>query len=109
MKSKISEGDGKLKFIIDDKIYDTEKSTKMIDFRKEIIKTFNLVGSEYKQAFWKKASLYRTFKGNWFSTVENGDNQYNGYKESDESVKEILKDLNQIKLYNKYFGHLEEA
>lgn len=93
-------------FIIEDKGYDTEKSEKIVGYYKSYPMEL-LTG--YIVYIRRKTTLYRTDKGNWFSVSEGDREKYQGYRETEDSVKELLKQLTERDLYSRYFGELEEA
>lgn len=88
-----------MQFIIDNKIFDTDKAEVICKFKEAKPLWWN-------KAFyvWKEAILYKTNKGNWFSVCEEKCTPLNN-----EQVEELLKELNYIELYEKYFKKLEEA
>ena len=92
-----------MKFIVKDKIYDTKKAEKVIDYHRKFKDKF--IGF----LFYRKAVLYKTDKENWFS-VSVGDNGTHFINEETISdAKEIIRSLNAIDTYVKYFGALVEA
>lgn len=90
-----------MKFIVENKVFDTEKAEVICEFkeRKQLIwnKSFST---------WEYVTLYRTNKGNWFSVIERLKEctQLNNIQ-----VEELLKGLDEVELYEKYFEKLEEA
>ncbi|MEY7999287.1 hypothetical protein AB8U03_03570 [Clostridium sp. Mt-5] len=95
-----------MKFIIDNKVYDTEKSEKIIKYTKQ----YPLEGPLGLIIYPRRDTiLYRTKKGNWFSMATKNFDKKIAYKETDDTVKKLLKSLDEVELYNKYFGTLEEA
>jgi hypothetical protein len=97
-----------MKFIIESKIYDTdtEKSEKIIEYRK-LYKVGNFLGRDMFCRY--ETSLYKTKKGNWFEVARRNSDEYNASKLTEEDVKQVFKALDEVDLYNKYFGELEEA
>lgn len=93
-----------MKFIVNDKIYDTDKAEKVLNFKCR----FPLILTP-QFCVWHDMELYRTSKGNWFSIKHEDFDGRTCIPETDESVKEILKHCNKTELYAKYFGDLEEA
>lgn len=93
-----------MKFIVNDKIYDTDKAEKVLDYRRrfplELFPQFSTMHD---------AELYRTAKGNWFSIKHEDFDGKTCIPETDEEVKRVLKCCTNIDLYAKYFGELEEA
>lgn len=102
-----------MKYIIDHKVYDTEKSTEIIKYTQ---------GIEHKGLFVTtypryEHTLYKSQKGQFFvhigKYVGRTDISYNDkdYIEllSENEVKEILNKLNKIEIYNKLFDDLEEG
>lgn len=93
------------KFIIEGKIFDTEAAESIISYRKSY--TVQIFGITYY--IKRNTKLYKTSKGNWFSVSEEDYGNLTGHSESEASVREILKKLNAIELYNNHFEALEEA
>lgn len=89
------------RYILNDKIYDTEKSEKVFSFRR--IENANVLGIEY--GYWVTADLCKTQNGNWFCVTS--ENKAYVYSESD--VKRLLKELNQVDIYEEHFKKLEMA
>ncbi|HAT4309077.1 TPA: hypothetical protein I9080_002921 [Clostridium perfringens] len=82
-----------MKFIIGDKLFDTQKAEIVCEF-------------ETKRSYsWVDATLYKTKKNNWFIVDE--DLKCSSITES--KARELLRGLNNVELYEKYFGKLEEA
>lgn len=94
-----------MKFVINKKIYDTEKSELIIEFWKKW-KVQSLVGLLNLS---KLTKLYRTQKGNWFVIAEGDHDFYYVEVKNDEEVQIILSGCGEIEKYNKYFENLEEA
>lgn len=93
------------KFIIEGKIFDTEAAESIIEYRKGY--PVQIFGSTYY--IKRKTTLYKTSKGNWFSVSEEDYGRLTGHSESEASVREILKQLNAIEIYNNHFEALEEV
>ena len=102
-----------MKYILNNKIYDTEKSELIIIYEKSI-KHKGLFIDTYPVY---RHSLFKTQKGQFFVHIGNyigrTDIAYDNkdYIEllSDEDVKEILSKLNQIDKYKELFDDLEEG
>lgn len=102
-----------MKYIIDHKVYDTEKSTEIIKYTQ---------GIEHKSLFVTtypryEHTLYKSSKGQFFvhigeyvgqTDVAYSDKDYIELL-SENEVKEILNKLNKIEIYNKLFDDLEEG
>lgn len=90
-----------MKFIVENKVFDTEKAEVICEFKERKPLIWNKSFST-----WEDATLYRTNKGNWFSVIER-------LKEctqlNNTQVEELLKGLDEVELYEKYFEKLEEA
>lgn len=84
-----------MQFIIGDKLFDTEKAELVCEF-----KTIRHFGG-----CWINQTLYKTKKNNWF--IVGKDSKYSSITES--RARELLRELNNVELYEKYFGKLEEA
>ncbi len=100
-----------MKQIIDNKIYDTEKATKIFDYRRRCKGDDCLFKPGYSFYYWTDAQIYKTFKGNYFLHYD----EKAGYKEfieasTKEEAKKIIKKLDPDK-YIELFGNvdLEEA
>jgi len=92
------------KCIIDNKIYDTEKAHKIVEYTRYRL---NLFGVETIEV---KGILYKTQKDNWFSVyADNRTGRPYVIVKTEDEVKKILKDENAFELYEKYFGKLDEA
>lgn len=100
-----------MKQIIDNKIYDTEKATKVFDFRRKCKGDDCWFKPGYSFYYWTDVQLYKTSKGNYFLHFDSKDD-YNEFIESttEEEVKTIIKKLDPNK-YIELFGtiDLEEA
>ncbi|HAT4343477.1 TPA: hypothetical protein I9085_002447 [Clostridium perfringens] len=88
-----------MQFIIGDKLFDTEKAEIVCKFKEARPLWWNKSIST-----WEDATLYKTNKGNWFSVCKEKCTSLNN-----EQVKHLLKGLNVVEIYEKYFGKLEEA
>lgn len=90
--------------IIDDLIYDTEKSELVIEFRRmsEVLYFFRKVN------MWVEGELYKTKNGRWFEVVGIGlsNPQLNALSEYE--AKEIIKEADPC-LYVNMFDNVEEA
>lgn len=103
-----------MRYLLNNKIYDTEKSQKIITYIKSVPHEglFNLtVYPRYRH------TLYKTTKGQFFvhigeyvkqSAVVYSDKDYIELL-SEEEVKEILNQLNEIDKYKELFDDLEEG
>lgn len=96
------------KYIINDKIYDTEKAENVFEYKRKENGAEMLFRPGYYWIEQHECKLYRTNNGNWFEVSE-----YNGRSKAHittiSDVKQIFKHLNEVELYNKYFEELEEA
>ena len=102
-----------MKYLINGKVYDTEKSQEIIKYTQ---------GIEHKGLFVTtypryEHTLYKSPKGQFFVhigkyvgkiDVSYNDKNYIELK-SEEDVKGILEDLNQIEKYIEVFGEMEEG
>lgn len=93
-----------MKFIVNDKIYDTDKAEKVLDYRRRFPLTLTP-----QFCIWRDMELYRTAKGNWFSVKHEDYGKLTCIANTAEEAKEIFKQCNRDVLYAKYFGELEEA
>ncbi|WP_415347979.1 hypothetical protein [Clostridium perfringens] len=84
-----------MQFIIGDKLFDTKKAELVCEF-----KTIRHFGGR-----WIESTLYKTKKNNWF--IVDDDSKCSSIIES--RARELLRELNNVELYEKYFGKLEEA
>ncbi len=101
-----------MKYLINNKVYDTEKSQEIIKYIKPI---------EHKGLFVTtypryRHTLYKTQKGQFFVHVGECLTQDIAYSHknyiellSDEDVKDILNQLNDIEKYTELFNDLEEG
>ncbi len=108
-----------MKQVIDNKLYDTEKSKLLYQFLKNIPETRYFMGVEYSINCWRDVDLYKTAKGNYFIHIKqpnidrNGSTHFEERKEyieqiSYEEAKKIIQELN-IEKAIKLFGEIEEA
>lgn len=103
-----------MRYLINNKIYDTEKSIKIKTFIKPIIHK-SLFGL-YTYPIYQH-TLYKTKNGQFFvhigKYVGNGNISYSDedYIElySEDKVKEVLNAINDIDTYKKLFGEIEEG
>ena len=93
-----------MKFIVNDKIYDTEKAEKVLDYRRRFPLTLTP-----QFCIRYDMELFRTAKGNWFSVRHEDYGKVTCIAHTVEEVKEIFKKCNRVELYAQYFGNLEEA
>lgn len=94
-----------MKAIIDNKLYDTEKAKKVIEFRRSGTKTVDCWGTLMNLPYRHDITLYKTAKGNYFE-VDEDDKVIQVVTE--ERVKKILTDIDPD-LYIKLFGEVEEG
>lgn len=101
------------RYLLNNKIYDTEKSKEIIRYIKPI-KFSGLILDTYPKY---RHILYQTPKGNFFvhvgeyvgnPDISYGDKDYIELLSADE-VKEILNQLNEIEKYKEIFDDLEEG
>lgn len=101
------------RYLLNNKVYDTEKSEEIIKYIKPIEHNGLFVKSYPKYIH----TLYKTQKGNFFVHVGEyvGDSDFS-YGNKDyiktlevNEVKEILNKLNAVKEYKKIFNDLEEG
>lgn len=97
-----------MKAIINDKIYDTDNCELLLTYKREILNTNNFEFIKYK------TELFKTKKGTYLRYTSNSSSFF--YKDinelvilSKEEVKELLRRLNEVDLYQKEFGKLEEG
>lgn len=93
-----------MKFIVNNKIYDTEKAEKVLDYRRRFPLTLTP-----QFCIRYDMELFRTAKGNWFSLKSEDYGKVTCIAHTVEEVKEIFKKCNRDELYFQYFGDLEEA
>jgi len=92
-----------MKFIVKDKVYDTEKAEKIIEYQKKFKDKF--IGFH----FYRQTILYKTDKNNWFSVSDTDYKKHIINENTISEAKEILININAINSYEKYFGVLIEA
>ncbi len=96
--------------IIDNKIYDTDKCESLFTYHRRILKK-GLFGDYY---VWYEAKILKTTKGTYLRYTNKAlDTGYRDINElvilTEEEVKKILVELNEVTLYQKEFGKLEEG
>ncbi len=97
-----------MKAIINDKIYDTDNCELLLTYKREILNTNNFEFIKYKTEFFKtKKGTYLRYTSNSLSFFYKDINEL--VILSKEEVKELLKRLNEVDLYQKEFGKLEEG
>lgn len=99
-----------MKQIIDNKLYDTDKCTLIIEYLKSI-KHKGLL-NEYP--LYHKAKIYKTAKEQYLEYI--GNPEESGYREHEklstitpDDVKKVLLDLNAIDKYIEEFGPVDEG
>lgn len=103
-----------MKYLLNNKVYDTEKAEEILKYiktieQKSIFGLYNYPKYEH--------TLYKTQKGNFFvhvgKYVGNADVSYQDKDKiellSEKEVKDILNQLNKIDVYQKLFNDLEEG
>ena len=93
-----------MKFIVNGKIYDTDKAEKVLDYKRSFQN-----GRLPQLSIMCNTELFRTAKGNWFSLKSEDYGKVTCIAHTVEEVKEIFKKCNRDELYFQYFGDLEEA
>lgn len=102
-----------MRYLLDNKIYDTEKSKEIIKYIQGV-EHKGLIVTTYPRY---EHTLYKSPKGQFFvhigkyvgkTDVSYNDKNYIELK-SEEEVKGILEDLNQIEKYIEVFGEMEEG
>lgn len=99
-----------MKAIINNKIYDTDKCESLFTYHRRILKK----GIFYDYYVWYEAKILKTTKGTYLrytnKPLEKG---YEDINElviiTEEKVKKVLIELNEVTLYEKEFGKLEEG
>ena len=98
--------------IIDDKLYDTEKCTKILDYKTKI-EHKNIFGSIF---IYHIAFIFKTNKGTYLKYVgktEEDNIYYDDYKTleiiSKDDFKKLLLEINDVDTYLKEFGEVEEG
>lgn len=99
-----------MKAIIDNKIYDTDKCELLFTYHRRILKK----GIFYEYGVWYEAKVLKTTKGTYLRyTNKPVEEVYEDIDElviiTEEEVKKVLIELNEIDLYQKEFGKLEEG
>lgn len=99
-----------MKAIIDNKIYDTDKCKLLFIYNRRILKK-GLFTNYY---VWYEAKILKTTKGTYLRYTSKAlDTDYRDINElvilTEEEVKKILVELNEVTLYEKEFGKLEEG
>ena len=101
-----------MKYLLNDKVYDTEKADKIITYIEKIVckGMFFDTYPEYEH------TLYKTQKGNFFIHIGKYAGKDISYKDKDyiklkteDEIKSILTELNAVEIYEKLFGNLEEG
>lgn len=87
------------KFFMDGKVYDTEQAEKVFASR----------GYGFMFELPENLAIYHTKAGNWFSTKESLLGKISAQIETEESVKQILMQSNDIETYERLFGEVERA
>ena len=102
----------KMKRIINNKLYDTEKAKKICDF-KVSIKHEDFLLSKY---LYHEACIYKTNKGTYLKYIGKcvkSEEDYEKYRRleviSINEVKKVLIQINAIDVYISEFGELEEG
>lgn len=103
-----------MKYLLNNKVYDTEKAKKILTYIKPIEYTGIF---EYHSYPKYRHTLYKTNKENFFvhigEYVGKTDVAFSNKDEikliSDEEVKDILNQLNEVEIYQKLFNDLEEG
>lgn len=75
----------------------------MIQKKAELVCEFKTI--RHFNGVWLDQTLYKTKKNNWF--VAGKDLKCSSITEI--KARELLRELNNVELYEKYFGKLEEA
>lgn len=97
-----------MKAIINNKVYDTDKCELLLTYESEILNTDKFEFIKYK------TELFKTKKGTYLRYISNSLSIF--YKNinelailSSKEVENLLKRLNEVDLYQKEFGKLEEG
>ena len=93
-----------MKFIVNNKLYDTEKAELLCTFEKPW-ETKTLLGT---MNFYRKTNLYKTAKGAWFLTSTN-DSENSYIKVISEKMGKNYLMHNAYEKYCEMYGPLEEA
>nr|DAO42275.1 MAG TPA: hypothetical protein [Caudoviricetes sp.] len=101
-----------MRYLIKNKVYDTEKAQEIIKYIKQI-KHKGLFVTTYPKY---RHTLYKTQKGQFFVHIGECLTQDTAYSHknyiellSNDEVKEILNQLNEVDLYQQLFDDLEEG
>lgn len=98
-----------MKAIINEKLYDTEKSELLFSYRRKYKGNELFWKPGYCWCSWADVDIYKTEKGNYFlKVIEEDWNKEYLEAIAEEKVKEIIKKLD-VKKYIKLFGKVEEA
>lgn len=93
-----------MKFIVNGKIYDTDKAEKVLNYRRRFpLPLFPQLSEMYDMV------LYKTSKGNWFSLKCEDFGKKSCIVNTEKEVKEIFEKCGRDDLHAQYFGELEEA
>lgn len=103
-----------MRYLLNNKVYDTEKAEKILTYIKPIEYTGIFGYHSYPKY---RHTLYKTNKENFFvhigEYVGKTDVAFSNKDEikliSDEEVKDILNQLNEVEIYIKLFNDLEEG
>ena len=102
-----------MRYLLNNKIYDTEKAQKIITYLKGI-EHKGILGYSFYPRY--EHTLYKTTKGQFFVHIGNYVGTEISYADkdyiellSDDDVKVILNKLNEIDKYNELFDDLEEG
>lgn len=103
-----------MRYLLNNKVYDTDKAEKIVTYIKSIENKGIFGYSSYPKY---RHTLYKTNKGNFFvhigEYVGKTDVAFSNKDEikliSDEEVKDILNQLNEVDIYQKLFNDLEEG
>lgn len=93
-----------MKAIINDKMYDTEKAEKVIDFRRKVDEG-EILNSGIHYTTYHEFVLYKTAKGNFF---EHDTTKDTIAVVTEDIAREIVRQLDPD-LYVEMFGEVEEA
>lgn len=102
-----------MRYILENKVYDTEKAKEIIKYIKTI-KHKGIFGYDFYPEY--EHTLYKSSKGQFFVHVGNYVGTDISYQDKDyiellseNEVKKILNGLNEIDIYNELFDDLEEG
>lgn len=100
-----------MKKIISNKIYDTDKCDLLISYFEKVEHKMMIIPSAY---IFHEAKIYKSKKGTYLKYI--GRAKETGWSSKDEltiidkkDLKELLINLNEIEVYEKEFGSLEEG